>query len=173
MGIRSKKMFNGLNKDQAYKLYREEAKKCHPDLNPGIDDSIFKNLQNEFEAYLKGNPYNFTNLDGDEWECPEWINEFFYNFNVTVEIIGSWIWVSGEFQFFTDEFRTELKSKGFRFSSKKKAWYFSGSNKYRKYAKFNKLEDVRNAFDSRTVKKQKEQNKIKIKPVKIRPGAKK
>ena len=42
--------------------------------------------------------------------------------SVTVELCGAWLWVSGE----TYLHREALKEQGFRFSHKKRMWYFAG-----------------------------------------------
>jgi hypothetical protein len=41
---------------------------------------------------------------------------------VTVELCGAWLWVSGD----TYPHREALKEQGFRFSHKKRMWYFAG-----------------------------------------------
>lgn len=40
-----------------------------------------------------------------------------------VEVLGSWVWVTGPKELFTEKVRTMMKDVGFRFSGKKKSWY--------------------------------------------------
>lgn len=42
---------------------------------------------------------------------------------LTVEVCGSWVWVSGE----TRQHKESLKEHGFRWAPKKKVWYFKPS----------------------------------------------
>ena len=46
----------------------------------------------------------------------------------TVELCGSWLWVTGN----TYVYRSTLKAAGFKWASKKKAWYFH-AGEYRRY----------------------------------------
>ena len=64
-----------------------------------------------------------------------------------VERIGTWVWVS-KTDFNDKEGRELLKSKGLKWSGKKKAWYWmDGSNKGRRsYAK--SLDEVRSWHDN-------------------------
>lgn len=70
---------------------------------------------------------------------------------ITVEILGSWIWVSGN----TKANKDALKQCGFRFSGKKQAWYKAPEGTKRmgrryksKYASYGEL---REAWDAQTV----------------------
>ena len=49
---------------------------------------------------------------------------------VSVELCGSWLWVTGN----TYIHRNALKAAGFKWASKKKAWYFH-AGEYRRHAK--------------------------------------
>ena len=61
-------------------------------------------------------------------EIKEKINEIITLPGVMIEIIGSWLWISGN----TKAVREELKAAGFRFSPDKFTWYWQCGN-YRKH----------------------------------------
>lgn len=50
---------------------------------------------------------------------------------ITIEVCGKWVWVSGN----TYPVRDALKNAGFRFSGKKKMWYFREETESQKYWK--------------------------------------
>lgn len=52
--------------------------------------------------------------------------------NFTVEIIGSWYWISGPKGNFTESVRAKLKEVGFFFSAQKKAWFWNGQDRKRR-----------------------------------------
>jgi hypothetical protein len=62
--------------------------------------------------------------------------------NVTIEIIGVWVWVSGEA---TYNYKTFLKSLGMRFSKAKSSWYWAsdlGKTKRKGYYSMNALRGI-------------------------------
>lgn len=98
--------------------YKRLVKANHPD-NGGSED-VIKVINVEYDFCFKALEKNDTassnkyNMEEDEqiWDI---INNII-NFNIDIEICGSWIWVSGN----TYECKTELKQNGFRWASKKK-----------------------------------------------------
>lgn len=61
---------------------------------------------------------------------------------VTAELIGTWLWVTGN----TKEHKEILKSLGFRWSGKKQAWYMAPNAIKRNYkARYNNMDAVRQA----------------------------
>lgn len=59
--------------------------------------------------------------------------------NVIMEIIGTWVWVTGK----TYNFREQIKEAGYTYSRSKNAWYFKTEDTpYRKYGKMT-LEEIR------------------------------
>lgn len=70
--------------------------------------------------------------------------------SITLEKVGTWIWASGDKKLFTDMVRKILKSKGFRFSRKKLAWYyFQGikTSPKRRTSKFDNLKSVKEIWE--------------------------
>ena len=60
----------------------------------------------------------------------------------TVELIGSWIWVSGN----TKEYKDQLKELNFRWSKNKAAWYFHEGEYHRSGKKVYDLETIRSMY---------------------------
>ena len=65
------------------------------------------------------------------------------NKNITIERIGSWIWVSGD----TYPIKEKLKELHFFFSANKKAWYFNGDDvKKRIRGYYKNINELKNKF---------------------------
>lgn len=103
------------------KRYREFLKKFHPDNGGSVAEmqSINTEYDRLFDALSKVNK-----SDGQSYTCEE--NEQFKailneitGFNMTVQIIGSWIWCFDCYQY-----KGQLKSLGFTWRSKKRAWVY-------------------------------------------------
>lgn len=66
--------------------------------------------------------------------------------DVEFEVIGSWVWASGE----TREHKDELKKAGFRFSGNRQAWYWKPTEDApRSKRKFKTMDGVRNYWQNR------------------------
>jgi len=143
--------------EEAKELYRKLVKRLHPDCGGNAEE--FVAMQNEFEAVWKLLKDVHTSKEGKTFTSEEKTNESAKDFmdiinkmvtwsDVTIEIIGSWIWVSGN----TYGHREALKNLKFRYSSRKHAWYFH-AEPFRKQSKkvFN-MEQLREFYGSETVK---------------------
>lgn len=134
--------------------YRKLAKQFHPDLNPNIDDNIMKQINNEYEQLL--NDINTANNTHIKFEYEKtWQDKFidtlkiFASYpDVVVEMIGNWIWISGN----TKPIKEQLKQLQFRFSGSKIAWYWKSYKFYKKSAESFELDELRNMFGSEQIK---------------------
>jgi len=68
--------------------------------------------------------------------------EEFKPLNIKVELIGSWLWITGE----TYPIREKLKALGFLFSGSKKAWFYNGSDKKIRYSKYKSVDEIKQRF---------------------------
>jgi hypothetical protein len=69
---------------------------------------------------------------------------------IEIEIIGSWIWITGN----TFAVRETLKGEGFRFSHPKTAWYWHKGEYHKKSGKLMSMEAMRKAWGSKKVESQ-------------------
>ena len=67
--------------------------------------------------------------------------------DITIEIIGNWIWISGN----TYQYRKELKEMGFKFAGQKKCWYWHSETFRKKSRKKLSMNDIRNYYGSTEV----------------------
>ncbi len=144
--------FRGISKiEELRKRYRELLKQYHPD-NGGNEETM-KEINLEYDrvfADLSRFSSNSGQCTGEEQkaenEAFKSVMEQIAHINATVEVIGSWLWVHGGY-----EYRELLKSVGFRFAPKKKCWCWH-YGEYRKYHKREvPLDEIRAKYGSRTV----------------------
>ena len=111
------------------RVYRQLCMKLHPDNNPDHDTTReFQDMQEEFRQVFEevknfhraasGNTYTQeTNETADDFM--EVIEKLQKMHGVTIELVGTWLWCSGN----TYPVRDQLKAMRFRFSGKNKKWY--------------------------------------------------
>lgn len=145
------------------KAYRELAKKLHPDC--GGDAEAFKVMMNEYKIAFEKYKNIHTNFEGETYEketteTPEQfadiINKVIHFEGVTVEIIGSWVWLSGATMLYKDE----IKAAGFWWSKSKKAWYWNGETTKTKRRGRYKLDELRNRWGSQEITEKEKQPRL-------------
>ncbi|MGM0622153.1 MAG: J domain-containing protein [Bacteroidota bacterium] len=138
------------------KLYRKLAVQYHPD--KGGDTAAMQEINNEYDTLSRVLINSNANFSEErkvyETEASEELREMIANViflpNITIEIIGSWLWITGE----TKAIKEQLKEHGFRFSPKKTAWYWH-HGEYRKIGKKQfDMDDIRQMWGSATVEKE-------------------
>lgn len=114
--------------DDVKKTYRKLAKELHPDAPTGSEEA-FKALQAEYDKAFDRLKNYHEGKDGETYykesaETAEMfrdvIDKIINIMNCSIDIVGSWIWVTGE----TFNCKDILSEAGFRWASKKKAWYW-------------------------------------------------
>jgi len=105
----------GIN--EAKKIYKTLAKKLHPDV--GGTDEEFK-LLNEIYNNLIEHKIYFSNDAKFDIEIEKIISQILHFENITIEVVGSWIWLSGD----TRAIKETLKDLNFKWASQKKQWYY-------------------------------------------------
>jgi len=134
------KGIEGIN--EAKKVYKELAKKLHPDV--GGDNEMFK-LLNEVYNNILENGLNFLNEDEFDLELEKVISKILHFENIVIEVVGSWIWLSGD----TISIKETLKELNFKWASKKKMWYY-GEMKGRN-PKQKSMDDIKAKYGCQTV----------------------
>ena len=160
------KYFKDVNTlEELRKQYKNLLKKYHPD-NGGSEEAT-KEINTEYERLFKilndkMDSKKQDNASGNETEYSknmyDWENdkairetlEKIINFKgIDIEIIGAWIWVSGN----TYNYRKQLKEYGFKYASKKKAWYFH-TEAFRKTShKKLTMDDIRSYYGTTKVQR--------------------
>lgn len=142
------------------KLYHKLVKEFHPDISklPDAHQKMVE-INNEYEQAfqiwkntrktVKEDETVYyqkeTNETADEFR--DIIEDLIHYPNIVVEIIGTWIWVSGE----TKAIKEELKKLGFMFSSKKVSWYLHKDEYHKKSKRNFSMDELRNMFESEVI----------------------
>lgn len=150
------KYFNNVaTLEELKKEYHRLAMKFHPDREGGdleemkvINaeyDEMFKIVKN-FHRNRENKIYSKETQEVNT-EFKDIIEELIKHSNIRVEIIGSFIWVSGE----TKAIKDTLKTLGFRWNYKKQSWYKAPKG-YRKRSKRQfTMNEIRTMFGSEEV----------------------
>ncbi len=139
--LREFKGVEGIN--EAKKIYKTLAKKLHPDV--GGDEESFKLLNAIYTDLIEHKIY-FSNDIKIDIELEKIISLILHFENITIELVGSWVWVSGD----TREIKEKLKEIGFKWASKKKMWYFGEMKSKNPTPK--SMEEIKNKYGSETLK---------------------
>ncbi len=131
----------GIN--EAKKIYKTLAKKLHPDI--GGSEEEFK-LLNEIYNHLIEHKIYFSNSSKIDIELEKIISLILHFENINIELIGSWVWVSGD----TKEIKEKLKEIGFKWASKKKMWYYGEMKAKNPNPK--SMEEIKAKYGSETLK---------------------
>jgi flavorubredoxin len=110
-------------------------------------------MLNSIYTNILENGIYFSNEFKFDLEIEKIISQILHYENILIEVVGSWIWLSGD----TKEIKDKLKDLGFKWASKKKMWYFGemkGRNPQEK-----SLEEIKNKYGCETLKT-KEKGKI-------------
>ena len=136
----------GIN--EAKKVYKTLAKKLHPDV--GGSEEEFKLLNAIYNDFIENKIY-FSNDFKIDLDLEKIISQILYFENITIELVGSWIWLSGD----TKEIKDKLKELGFKWASKKKMWFY-GEMKGRN-PKEKSMEEIKGKYGSETLKSDKKE----------------
>lgn len=103
-------------------LYKQLALKNHPDR--GGDTETMQAIIAEYEKVMKNPFFKFEEQTeqqkADFIKYPEIINQIVTFYGIVIELVGDWIWISGN----TYPFKSKLKELGFFFAPKKVMWYY-------------------------------------------------
>lgn len=144
--------------EELRKRYRKLLREYHPDNGGCVAD--MQEINAEYDALFAilrsenaDNNQSFTQEENEQFKA---ILNAIVGFNMTVEIIGSWIWCFNAFPY-----KDKLKTLGFSWCSKKKAWVWHDEPYHRHHKKEISLNDIRAKYGSQTVKNQSYQYSLK------------
>lgn len=169
--------FDGISTlDELKKAYRKAAFENHPD--KGGNAETMAAINNEYDkvfAELKANERNTegraeAEKAGEAWEniSPDDITgddgykaiiELLLHIdqNITIELCGAWLWISGA----TREHKDELKAAGCWWACKKKMWYWRPSDaKVYHNRRNHSMDYIRAKYGSATVRKEEEKRRL-------------
>ena len=139
----------GIN--EAKKIYKTLAKKLHPDIGGSEED--FKILNEIYNNLIEHKIY-FSNSSKFDIELEKIISLILHFENINIELVGSWIWVSGD----TKEIKEKLKEIGFKWASKKKMWYYGEMKAKNPNPK--SIDEIKAKYGSTTLKNDKNKKQI-------------
>jgi curved DNA-binding protein CbpA len=143
--------------EELKKTYRKLAFEHHPDNGGDIEE--MKIVNGEYSKLFDRLKNIHVNAQGEKYtketnETPEQfihiINELIRFEGVQIEIIGSFIWVSGN----TKPYKEQLKEMSFKWSSNKLSWYLAPEGYKRRNRQNYSLQDIRNMYGSKEVESQ-------------------
>ena len=149
--------------EQLRKQYKDLLKKHHPDNGGNLTDMqeinaeydrLFKVLKDRHESKSAENTENnaktdFNNMKYDfseDAKLREVLQQIITFDGINIEVCGSWIWAFNSYNY-----RKELKELGFKYASKKQAWYWHSDAFRKKGRKALSMEDIRNYYGSTEV----------------------
>lgn len=130
--------------------YKRLAMRYHPDRDGG-DEETMKAVNAEYDDVFDGLKSWHRNAKGERYEKAT--NEAPHEFrdliekliripNITIEIIGSFVWVSGD----TKSNKDAIKALGFKWHAKKAMWYLSPPGYKRKTRRNMSMDEIRDSF---------------------------
>ena len=131
----------GLN--EAKKVIKRLARVLHPDI--GGSEESFKILKNVYDDIVEHKIY-FSSDAKFDIELEKIISQILHFEDIIIEVVGSWIWLSGE----TKVIKEKLKDLNFKWASKKKMWYY-GEMKGRSH-KEKSLDEIKGKYGCEIVR---------------------
>jgi hypothetical protein len=147
------KYFINMDLEQAKKYYHQLIFKHHPDR--GGDEELCKEITSQFREYIS----NFTNTIFAKAENEKYadfaesirdaLNKIIQFENLKIQVIGYWIYCFDSYNY-----KNQLKEIGFWFSSKHKAWIYSGAKKIRIRTNYT-LDEIKNTYGCANIETEK------------------
>ncbi len=138
--------------EELRKEYRRLLKLYHPDNENGSVE-VTQEINAEYDLVFSilgekehADGQSYTQEENEQFKA---IMKAIIGYNITIEIIGSWIWCFDCYQY-----KDQLKTLGFTWCSKKKAWVWHNGQYRRHHKREIPLNDIRTKYGSQTVKNQ-------------------
>jgi hypothetical protein len=141
--------------DEAKKEFYALAKIHHPD--KGGDVAVMQEILNQFEKFTPETEKFKGEID--QWNSAEYatiIADLIRVPEIVVEIIGSFIWVSGNTKPYKDQIKSVTHGESYKsaqWHSKKLMWFFAPTGYRRFTSKVYSIDEIRNLYGSTVIKK--------------------
>jgi hypothetical protein len=135
-------------------LYRKLSFENHPDRGGDVENmKIINCLYEEYFKKLKDLDFNGNETEEEtKFETPEFfasiISELVKLQGIKIELIGSWLWLSGN----TFIHKDKLSELSCFWSRSKKMWYWNGDDEKKNLRTHSKLEDLKDRFGCVNIK---------------------
>lgn len=147
--MRTKWFKNVSNITELKAKYRQLAREWHPDAAGRDTNKEMAEINKEYEHLFTILPKTKQEEGAsafDGWR--EAVINIINLDEITIELVGSWIWVSGN----TYKHRQTLKDNGYFWASKKKLWYWRAKEDSRKgNRKTYNMDEIRNMHGSQVL----------------------
>ena len=129
--------------------YKRLLIKHHPDNGGKVSDmqeinSEYDTLYSILSQKESANGKSYTSEENEEFKA---IMNAISGFNMTVEVIGNWLWCFDCFQY-----KDKLKELGFKWAAKKKAWIWHSEPYHRRHKGEIPLSDIKAKYGCKTVR---------------------
>lgn len=130
--------------------YRRLAMRYHPDVGGSVEimqiinaeyDYLFPKMKDSYNAEQRANNRPETHETPQEYKD---IISALLNMGVSVELCGTWLWISGD----TKPHKDRLKSLGCTWSPKKQMWSWKPPQEYRRYNRTHSMAYIRTKYGS-------------------------
>lgn len=153
------KYFNNCKSiEDVKKTYKKLAIKLHPDCNKDHDTTKeFVEMSAEYERAFEQFKNTFVNAEGETYTkendemaaaFKDIIDQLLHFEGVTIEIIGDWVWLTGE----TFKYKEQIKELKFKWANNKKAWYFHHGAYKKKSKRKLTLDELKTMYESTEIK---------------------
>lgn len=137
------------------RLYRQLCKEYHPDIHGAATEEIMKQINTEYERAFncfknvhesaEDNTKTYTSTTETSETAAEFmeiINKLIICDGVEIDLVGRWIWLTGN----TFSYKDIIKSLGFKWANKKKAWYWHKDEDRSRNRKEMSLDEIKNIY---------------------------
>lgn len=149
-----KKFFENVKTlDDLKRLYKELAKKHHPDRGGSLE--TMQAINSEYDKMIQyfSTHGSRTERERAAAEVPEKFREIINKLmqlpQIQIEIIGGWIWISGN----TALYLRKIKQLGFLYSTKQKRYYLPDATRTGRGSRYT-MQDIRDIYGSTTINSQ-------------------
>ena len=149
---------------QVKEAFKKLAKQYHPDVTGEDTNEKMAEIIAAYQKALKsfhgfnsvgtdGKTHSYRYNDKVEMDIVNLVGELVNIPNIIIEIVGVWVWVSGD----TKTHKETFKKLGMRWHSKRVMWYKRPAGYKTRYNKTASFDDLKKMYGSKTV----QSNKLK------------